>query len=165
MTIYFVSGLIILNAFACLFYTTCIGMIYDYITTIDVFYKYLNASFIFILVCDFTLNTMMLIIFIYKLQQLILSLDCDVDYNGIDYRNDDHQQAEDQQCNLQNKREQSIKLNVAQIKMITIMTRHTILSSIAILWNFLFYISVIYGSNFVEYNNTDLYFLGYSKIF
>ena len=128
---------------ALIFYTTCIGMIYDYIT-IGTFYKYLNASFLFILICDFTLNFIILSLFLYKLQQLILRADFATDYNEIDIRD--------------------IKLNDHQIKMVTVMTRHTILSSIAIVFNIAFYITVLHGSNIEILDDADLWFLGYSNM-
>ena len=158
-TICLMVSLIILNALAMLFYTICLGMIYNYIT-IGTFYKYLNTSFQFILACDFTLNFMMLSLFLYKLLQVILMMD---------FAND-HGHRKQEQIQNENEveivfiRKESIKLNAQQNRMVTVMTRHTILSSIAISFNVIFYISVIYGSHIEDPDEEDIWFLAYSNM-
>eukprot|EP01084_Bolivina_argentea_P226912 383222_1 len=135
ITVFSVCSLMVLQALSLIFYTTTIGMIHDFITIGD-FYQYLNASFIIILVNDFLLNTVLLTLFVYKLQQTVL--DGSVDYYSVNYYEDK---------DLNENETDNINLNIQQTKLITVITRHTILSAIALLFDVIFYISIIYGSN------------------
>ena len=58
-----------------------------------------------------------------------------------------------------------VRLNNEQIEMLRIITKHAILSSFAIAFNMLFYISVIIGSSInVSQHQRDVYFIGYAHL-
>ena len=149
VTFWSITILINLNMMAQISVVICYFMFPLYFT-LDEFHVYLNALNVFLLAFDFLLNSVVLSVFIYKLQQLLISLEHDgipIDFIGI------------VDININD-----IELNNAQIKMLSIITKHAILSSFAIVFNMLYYISVIIGSNIKTVYMADLYFLGYSHL-
>eukprot|EP01084_Bolivina_argentea_P062170 113677_1 len=165
----FIMILMILDIACFIFYNICIGLLFTF-ATYSKFYSYLNVSFLALLIVEFTLNTFILSLFLYKLSVIIIDyteMDYAEDYNHVNYRQtetivSDNDDLDDNDPKLY--RKQSIQLNNKQTKMITIMTRHSILCFIAILFNILFYVSVIHGGKYDDINDADLFFLAYSNL-
>eukprot|EP01084_Bolivina_argentea_P131159 231555_1 len=164
--IYIFGILIILDILSFIFYITSVALLYKYFT-IQVVYVYVKIGFAILLVSDFVLNFMILFLFLYKLQQLIISIDCTKEYSHHRLSHDQNENDTNEiSYNTDTTRKLSIKLTRNQRKMITVMTRNTILNSISVFFNILFYISLIFGTEYKWNNFTDasIYFLGYSNM-
>eukprot|EP01084_Bolivina_argentea_P131158 231553_1 len=166
LTIYLFVILIVLDILSFIFYITSVALLYKYFT-IQVVYVYVKIGFAILLVSDFVLNFMILFLFLYKLQQLIISIDCTKEYSHHRLSHDQNENDTNEiSYNTDTTRKLSIKLTRNQRKMITVMTRNTILNSISVFFNILFYISLIFGTEYKWNNFTDasIYFLGYSNM-
>lgn len=165
-TIYFMIGFIVLNAVIILFYTLI--MLFFYQQKVTQFYFILKITFIILDASDLLLTIFMLVLFVYKLQQIIVGTSFAENYRSSYHLNSHSIRSESSiginSANIESNND--IELNTMDIKLITIITRHSILSSVVIIFNQVFYISVIVGSA-VVFNSIDeqnLYFLAYSNL-
>ena len=140
-TVIFVSGLIILHLLAMVFYVSILGSaLLSAGEDVGLLYKWANYAFQVLLFCAFTLNSTITWLFVYKLQQLMLV----------------RKQSNDGNEQVFN-------------KMVTVMTKYTILTIVMIVFNVFFYIGMIIGSNYAIPGSSwgesfnGAYWLGYSN--
>lgn len=116
----------------------------------NVFYPIQFVICIFFIATDITLNIIMLILFIHKLQKAIIIA------NGLSNKVSEVISIESG----------DISLNQYQDKLIFVITRNTVLSSIAIIWNQLYFATVIYGYHVSNiYNDNQIVMSLYFVIF
>ena len=119
-TMVIIPGLIVLNIGANIFYISCMALLTSDEIDLFTFYVYLEYSFQVILALDFILCFSMLSLMVWKLHQVTLSLDVDTaqEYEQMAY-------TLMHTADRESRRKRSIQLNSPQIKIITVMTRHS----------------------------------------
>ena len=127
-TIFIVSSLIILTSLGMMLNCALLYLM----TKSPNFYDIQNITATFFITTDFILSIVMLTLFVYKLQKVIV-LSARYELNT----NDD------------------IKFNRHQSKLISVITKNTVLSSTAIVWNQMYFASYIIGGYFGNVHAND----------
>ena len=101
------------------------------------------------------------------MQQLVLRLDNRSTNQYLLYARDEMTESNDNNDGDKvQKKKFSIELDRNQMKMVTVMTKYTILAVITIIFNILYYVSLIFGTEY-EWNAREaasVYFLAYSNM-
>eukprot|EP01084_Bolivina_argentea_P264817 448721_1 len=109
-----------------------------------IFYKILSVGVSVVSVIDITLNLSILMLFTYKLQQIVIYT-----YQVYSVSNNNDKQLNDIDINL----------NRNQQRLITVITKQTLLGIIAIICNQFFYGSIIGGGYIKDFDAMDAYYL------